>query len=204
MSALALDEYELNYFNSIKNNCYIIFDVGSSNHSIFFEESEKEVHYFEPYSVAYNQLPELVKNKKYFLNNFGLSDKVDVLPLYQEGSLYNRNLSNHILENCHVKLGLDYCIENKIEKIDFLKIDVEGFETKVFIGFGDFLKNVRYIQFEYGHGLRDAGSNLKEVMDILKKYGFVEFYKNGIEIIESDFDFWEWCNITSENVNFKV
>ena len=44
--------------------------------------------------------------------------------------------------------------------------------------------------------------DLKEIMDILKPFGFNNFYKNGIEKISNDTDFWEWCNINTENENF--
>lgn len=199
-----LMKFEEDYFNTIKNNCDVIFDVGVGNFSVFFDKNEHEVHYFEPHSISFNELKTKgVNNKKYFLNNFGLGDKDEILPLFIEGSLFNRNMSNKIIDQCAVKTGLDYCIQNEIEQIDFLKIDVEGMETKVLLGFGNFLKNVRYIQFEYGIGLRDAGSNLKEIMDILKPFGFNNFYKNGIKKISNETDFWEWCNINTENENFE-
>lgn len=195
-------KYEEDYFNKIKNNCKTIFDVGVGDFSVFFEIEDVEVHYFEPHKKSYLDLTlKKLKNKNSIINNFGLNDKSSILPFYDEGSLFNRNISNKILYDCEVKTGLDYCLENKINKIDFLKLDVEGMETKVLIGFGDFLKNVRYIQFEYGIGLRDAGSNLKEIIDLLNKYGFKDFYKNGIDKLNSTDDFWEWCNINVENTN---
>jgi FkbM family methyltransferase len=199
-----LHSFELNYYDKIKEECEVIFDVGAGWNSLFINDDKVIVHYFEPFSKAFNGLKNWgILNKKYFLNNFGLSDEKKIHKYYEEGSLYDRNISNNILEECEVKTGLEYCLENKVDKIDFLKIDVEGFETKVLLGFGDFLKNIRYIQFEYGVGLKDAGSNLNEIIGILKKYGFHDFYKNGIHKIESTDDFWEWCNINCENINFK-
>lgn len=198
-----LMQFEIDYFNSIKDNCELIFDVGIGGFSIFFDLPNLNVHYFEPFSLSFEDLKnQTITNKKFYLNNFGLSDSEGILPLYSEGSLFKRIMSNKIIDHCTVKKGIDYCIENKISKIDFLKIDVEGMETKVLNGFGDFLSNVRYIQFEYGIGLRDAGSNLGEIMNLLKKYGFDNFSKNGLEKINSTRDFWEWCNITCENKNF--
>jgi FkbM family methyltransferase len=195
--------FEEEYFNKIKHNCKVIFDVGVGNFSVFFDKEEFDVHYFEPHTKSFNEIKNReIKNKNSYINNFGLSNENNVLPLYDEGSLYNRHLSNKIIDNCVVKTGTEYCVDNNITNIDFLKIDVEGMETKVLLGFGDLLKNIRYIQFEYGIGLRDAGSNLKEIMDLLIPYGFHEFYKNGIERLNSSNDFWEWCNINTENTNF--
>jgi FkbM family methyltransferase len=197
-----LSKFEEEYFNSIKQNCKTIFDVGAGSFSIFYDVEGIDVHYFEPHLESFEKLKTIgVKNKNYYFNNFGLSDKGEKVSIYAEGSLYNRNMSNVVIATCDVKSGLEYCNEKNITHIDFLKIDVEGMETKVLLGFGDILKNIRYIQFEYGIGLRDAGSNLKEIMDLLGSYGFNEFYKNGQEKLHSSDDFWEWCNINTENSN---
>jgi FkbM family methyltransferase len=197
-----LSKFEEEYFNSIKQNCKTIFDVGAGSFSIFYDVEGIDVHYFEPHLESFEKLKTIgVKNKNYYFNNFGLSDKGEKVSIYADGSLYNRNMSNVVIATCDVKSGLEYCNEKNITHIDFLKIDVEGMETKVLLGFGDILKNIRYIQFEYGIGLRDAGSNLKEIMDLLGSYGFNEFYKNGQEKLHSSDDFWEWCNINTENSN---
>lgn len=199
-----LFKFEENYFNSIKQNCKTIFDVGAGSFSIFYDVEGIDAHYFEPHLESFEKLKTYgVKNKNYSFNNFGLSDKEEKVSIYAEGSLYNRNMSNVVIATCDVKSGLEYCNEKNITHIDFLKLDVEGMETKVLLGFGDFLRNIRYIQFEYGIGLRDAGSNLKEIMDLLNQYGFNEFYRDGISKLESSHDFWQWCNINCENVNFN-
>ncbi len=103
-----------------------------------------------------------------------------------------------------LKLGKNYIEENKIEQIDFLKIDVEGFELKVLKGFGEHLSKVKYIQFEYGTGLRDAGSNLLEIVNYLKEFGFEDFSKMSSGVIITDFtDNWVLCNITCVNKKLK-
>jgi len=202
-----LDYSEKIYFDSIKNDCEIIFDVGASDYSIFFKETELEVHYFEPFEKPFGRLLEAdIKNKKKYLINKGLSDEKNNLPYYIEGSLYDRNMSKKIIGNCEVITGIEYCELQKVDKIDFLKIDVEGMETKVLRGFDNFLSNIKFIQFEYGIGLRDAGSNLKEVFDLLRPHGFSVFYKqtdDGLVKIENDGDFWEWCNICTSNEKYS-
>lgn len=203
MSAFDLDFSEKLFFDSIKKKCNLVFDVGSSDHSLFFHEENLEVHYFEPFEDAINRVNQnSIKNKKFYINKVGLGDKNEILPYFAEGSLYNRGITNQHLTDCKVITGIGYCVEHDIKEIDFLKIDVEGMETKVLRGFGDMLKNVKCIQFEYGTGLRDAGSNLKEIMDLLLNYGFSKFYRqtnNGLQEINSSQDFWEWCNITTFN-----
>ena len=42
-----------------------------------------------------------------------------------------------------------FLINHKIEQVDLLKIDTEGYEFKVLIGLGNFIKNIRFIHFEH-------------------------------------------------------
>jgi hypothetical protein len=57
---------------------------------------------------------------------------------------YSRTLS------CRVKTAREYVRQQKIDRVDFVKIDVEGMDLKVIKGFGDALQQVRALQFEYG------------------------------------------------------
>lgn len=197
-------ELEINYFNTIRSECNIIFDVGASYDSIFINEEDLEVHYFEPFEDSFNKLKELPKNKKCNINNMGLSDELHQLPYFAEGSLFDRNMSKNILQYCDTTTGKEYCTKHNISNIDFLKIDVEGMETKVLRGFGNILSNTKYIQFEYGVGLRDAGSNLKEIFDCLSPHGFKTFHlqtNNGLVKLTDSKDFWQWYNICTTNEN---
>ncbi len=208
----SLFKSEIEYFDSIVHNCEIVFDVGvgvnpqtGQADSYYMGFKELEVHYFEPENKAFEILQKSkIYNNKFHLNKVGLTDEHNFLSLYVEGSLYDRRMSGQILqESCPVITGLQYCKENNIRKIDFLKIDVEGLETKVLKGFSDFLINVRYIQFEYGIGLRDAGSNLSEIIEILTNFNFSGFKINNERELSDRADFWEYCNIMCENQNFS-
>ena len=53
-------------------------------------------------------------------------------------------------EVCPVTTGAAYMQEHGIERIDMLKIDVEGMDLQVIKGYGDRLSQIRVIQFEYG------------------------------------------------------
>lgn len=206
----ALHYSEKMYFESIEKNCEIIFDVGSNSNSLFLNY-EKIVHYFEPSTEPFNKLKTITtKNHKSYYNNFGLNDVESELDYYSHGAFFDRSKCIHgpimgnILGKLPLKRGDWYCSENNITEIDFLKIDVEGFELKVLIGFGDYLKNTKYIQFEYGVGLNDAGFKLSDITNYLIKFGFEKFYyqtNNGLVEIESFKDDWRWCNICCSNKN---
>jgi FkbM family methyltransferase len=73
----------------------------------------------------------------------------------------------------HAIKGTTYVEERGIERIDFLKIDVEGMDLKVIRGFEERLDVVRAIQFEYG--IFNIGSHdlLSDFCSYLNARGFV-------------------------------
>ncbi len=64
----------------------------------------------------------------------------------------------------------DYCREEGIGKIRFLKIDVEGFESKVLEGSREKMESgqIDFVQFEYGEGWIDARVFLKDAIEYLR------------------------------------
>ena len=70
-----------------------------------------------------------------------------------------------------------YIKENGVEKIDLLKIDVEGHELKVLQGGAIALASgrIRCIQFEYGGCFLDSGTTLKQVYTLLRYCGYELF-----------------------------
>jgi hypothetical protein len=72
---MTIENYEKIYFEKIKNNCKIVFDIGVADDSIFFEEPNIICHYFEPNYISHsNSMRRNIKNKEYYLNNFALAD----------------------------------------------------------------------------------------------------------------------------------
>jgi FkbM family methyltransferase len=67
-----------------------------------------------------------------------------------------------------------YCKENNIQSINFLKIDVEGAEKMIIEGAHEMLNTHSIIagMFEVGQTLIDAGTNAQEIKLILEKYGY--------------------------------
>ena len=190
-------EDEANYFNTIKDNCKVIFDVGACWSP--YVEYPHEVHYFDPIPGHIQYLKSLTNsNIKSFFNEFGLSDEEAVLPFWHGGDFTTQ--TDIKTGDFRVRCGADYMLENNLTHIDFLKIDVEGFEFKVLKGFGEYLADIKYVQFEYGTGLRDAGSNLKQVTDYLRSFGFEDFsIINSGQIITDFGDHWQLCNIGCVN-----
>jgi FkbM family methyltransferase len=212
---------ELNVLKYIFNkreqqNKIIIFDVGANvgNYSkMVYETSRKKagIYSFEPSKIAYKKMVENTMNipniKSY---NFGFGENNAELTLYtnEDGSglasIYKRRLDHFNInmdkkENVKIKTIDSFCEENKIEKIDFLKLDVEGHELKVLTGAKN-LKNtgkIRFIQFEFGGCNIDSRTYFQDFWYMLKdKYKIYRIINDGLYEIKEYKEIYE-CFITT-------
>lgn len=104
------------------------------------------------------------------------------MPLYSpspgsgHASLIQRDPEAAINSEVVEVLRLDEFLEaHSVDRIDFLKVDVEGAELKVLRGLGRCLNpaQVAMIQFEYGGATLDAGGRLRDLYDLLEAAGYV-------------------------------
>lgn len=204
---------EQKFFNNIKNDIQIIFDVGCRSDSEFIN-FQGEVHYFDPVTSFIENLkiyPTI--NKKAYYNNFGLGHENTITyyyPKYQ--SFYDRIYSCSISDDTNkvlleIKKGKDYVIQHNITTIDFLKIDTEGYELNVIKGFEDYLENIQIIQFEYGGTFLDNQIKLIDVIDYLIDKGFYKFSyltNDGLVRITDYTDHYNYCNIVCINKSSDI
>jgi len=192
---------------SIKKSL-VIFDIGANvgEYAHLIIQSSKNfnadvnLYLFEPAKSCFAKIAQdFSKDKNVHINNFGASDSNDTAKIYYNkessgfSSLYKRNMSSYGFElNQSEEVRLmrmdDYIVENKIEHIDFIKIDIEGHELKAFHGFGKYLASefIDYIQFEYGGANLDSHTSLMEIYNFLEDRGFyvAKILNNGIEVRE--------------------
>jgi FkbM family methyltransferase len=192
-----IQEDEIGLWEKIIPNCEIVFDVGCQNDNIFYEINPKllEIHLFDPFLSE--PLLEEIKNKNNIsFNNFALGNTIEEKDFYYYyGSFMYRPeepkfTGKFQTKKSNIKKLIDYVKEKNITYIDYLKIDTEGFDFEVIKGCGDFINNIKYIQFE----------------------DFVNFY-NGI-VTKDLFDYFKDWNIyyiggrpinylvTKENLDF--
>ena len=58
------------------------------------------------------------------------------------------------------------------QKIDFIKIDVEGNEMRVLYGMEKIIRNIKVLQIEFGGTWIDSRFFYRDLYDYLKKYNF--------------------------------
>ena len=68
--------------------------------------------------------------------------------------------------------------KKKILKVDFLKIDTEGYEFNVLLGLGKYLQKVSLIMFEHHYDdMIRKDYSFGDIHDLLKKNNFEQIYK---------------------------
>jgi FkbM family methyltransferase len=193
------------YFDS--RNHISIFDVGGNlgNYSRALAECfgrKATIYAFEPSSKTFNQFLENTKDIETIkANNIGFSDKEGRTSLYMDhdlstlASVYPRNLTHYekqISQVEEIKLTtIDrFCEENKIDQIDFLKLDIEGHELRALNGAHRMIENnkIDFIQFEFGGCNIDSRTFFQDFYYLLiDKYRLFRIVRNGlIEITKYD------------------
>jgi len=169
-----------------------VFDVGANvgdwSEFALRVDPTIDLHCFEPSAVSFARLATRGFPKNVRLNQIGLGDADGLAELNVVGEASGLN-SLYVREGIAVgktcttetiMIGTvdSYCAENAIDRIDLMKIDVEGHELAVMKGMSRMLSEgrVRTIQFEYGGCALDAGITLRDIWQLLEDRGF-EFYK---------------------------
>ena len=181
-------------------NDLIIFDVGANvgNYSILLNKvfSEKATIYaFEPSKKTFNKLrSNLADLKKLELHNFGLGSEDTKTTLYTNSdesglaSVYRRRLDHFNIdmnksEDVVVKTLDTFCDENRIKRVHFLKLDVEGHELKALEGAEKMLNSgsIDFIQFEFGGCNIDSRTYFQDFYYLLKdNYKIYRIVKDGL------------------------
>ena len=170
----------------------IAVDIGANigNHSIYLSQDFQEIHCFEPNPETFGRLSRNVaanglSNLK--LHQVALGDEDTILPFNenQDGNLGNSGFVNdQILTdtssvrvvNIPVRSADDFIQSLGISRLDFAKVDVEGFEPQVFNGLRKTIERYRpLVAFEF-HGQMTHPDDFKKISDCLPGYGFYEMF----------------------------
>lgn len=185
----------------------VVFDVGANigkytNSFVTFVNTKYQVYCFEPLSSTFDILKKNTeKNVNVLAFCLGLGDKTEETVIYSnektntQSSLIPRDMShwgNEYNLSTPNKISIttldEFCDKHKISFIDFLKVDVEGFEWQFFKGAKNALdnKNIGIIQFELGVCAVDGKYFFKDIFYLLSSnYKIYRITKNNLYEIKS-------------------
>lgn len=188
---------EISHFLNKKNDDnLIIFDVGSflGNFSRKIknkiQSNKMDFYLFDPnknlkikdFSYFKFALSNTQGIQEYYLNDFFPSGGSSLKTIVKDDALWNwtRKLITFNFNNKHFsshKVNTDtidnFCNIKKINKIDVLKIDVEGNELEVLLGAEETLHNIFLIQIEILETKNNFDEKFSRIRSLLEnKYGF--------------------------------
>jgi FkbM family methyltransferase len=160
----------------------VIFDVGA-NVGRWSTEAARllpnaSVHAFEPHPEAFADLRESVEGLGIECHRLAFGSRSGSAALHFDpeltvmSSLHERDLGPQGALGSTVEVEVerldDYCDAQGIDRVDVLKIDVEGHERDVLAGAERRLAAgaIGLVQFEYGGTYLDAGVRLRDVLGL--------------------------------------
>lgn len=186
--------YDLYEKNTVKHLVRLIkpeftfFDVGSNIgfYSLTFAKlmPRGKVHCFEPNQLSFGRL---IKNleinnlENVILNNVGLSDEEkDIESTYNllntgTASVYKKKTNNSFTEIIHLTKLDSYCNQRNIDKIDLIKVDIEGGEYAFLKGGESIIKNSKKLIMVVEmmeENFVNAGYTSEEIFDYIINLGF--------------------------------
>lgn len=195
----------------------VIFDVGANVgmytillNEVFSENSS--ILSFEPSKITFDKLginTNHIKTTNLF--NFGFGNTNTLLTLYynQEesglASVYERrldhfNIKMDLKEEIEIKTIDSFCEINNVAQINFLKLDVEGYELSVLNGAINMLNNhkIDFIQFEFGGCNIDSRTYFQDFYYLLSKDFYISrIVKDGLYKIDSYKEIYEAFTTTN-------
>jgi len=187
---------ELYIIKKLKRNLQngVIFDIGANvgDWSKFVIDEYQEMNYklymFEPSTFAYDKMIQNIQstnNIKQFKIGFG--DKSETIKIYfdeeAQGSAGAFIKDAKYSEEIQIDTIDNFCQANKIEKVDFLKMDVQGYEYNILLGSKEMIENgnIESIQFETDEPNIENRIFFKDFWNLLhKNYKIYHSLYNGL------------------------
>lgn len=205
------------FFIELVNNYYqkresriIMFDIGANIGTYATQLNSlvkigRVIYSFEPFSKAFSELQKLQNGiRDFYPFQIGFSDRKGHNKFFSSssfsevGGLYQKDFSQFgfsldLSEEVYFNTVDDFCFENKILHLHFLKVDVEGHDFFVLKGAKQMLldNKIDFLQFEFGAANYLSKTYLFDFFQLLSpNYRIYKLLRNGvIEFKEYNTDF---------------
>jgi FkbM family methyltransferase len=202
----------------------VIFDVGANFGEFALIASEifkakGTIFCFEPSVFTYEKLTKSIEvaNAADHIKakNFGFGAIQERVKLYSSkkgasiASVYDlkrpsEEFSEEFIEEIELRTIDEFCIEEKINSIDYLKVDIEGHEFQALLGAVKMIegKKIKFIQFEFGECHIDARIFFRDFYYLLSPYYKLHrIVSNGVREINeytTDLEVFDTVNYLAE------
>lgn len=151
-----------------------------------------QVHCFEPTARRFQLLVDSKFGARAVLNRVGLGAKRETMQIHIEvpggsNSAFAQEYAgeHRPVETVPVTTIDEYCAEHGIAHVDFVKLDIEGYEVAALHGAERMLRagQIDVVQFEYGFMYVEARTSLLDLMQYIRgvnpRYVFHKLYPDG-------------------------
>lgn len=206
---------EIIFLDNFLTSAMTFVDIGANQGEFTLFAASKlkrgRVIAFEPVSKQYSSLRKNIELNG-FLNvetyQFGLSDKEGTFPVYtsisennhhgkNEGlsSLYKSEVQDTFEEEIQLKI-FDIYFKEQLERIDFIKIDIEGAELYALKGMESHIQKYKpVILIEMGEeAFNSAGYSIDDVLEFMRGHGYSLYSLNRGELRRQVEAFADWGN----------
>ena len=180
----------------------VVFDVGTNIGTVanWFSKRTKHVHGFEPHPDNLRMTQDQIllrQTKNITVSQLALGSEPGTLQLHVKSFHGHHSLGNTSTSPTVEKIDVEvdtvdrYCSGKGIDRIDFLKIDVEGFEEDVLKGATTMLgnHNIGLVLFELRHNiLTSVGKTAGDLFAPLINNGYTVFSLNGTTLGQADLE----------------
>lgn len=196
LDPLLVEKNERIFYIQNINKGDVVFDVGANIGELTllfskFAGPKGHVHAFEPTPKTFEKLKSLLAicgRQNVYLNNMAVTETsgTAMFNTYDEKHASWNTFANRPLKNYGIDIApavsiqvptisIDkYCIKNSIDRIDLLKIDVEGAELSVLKGAQKMFeeKKIKLCVFEFGQTIFEMGNKVNDLQLFFKKNNF--------------------------------
>lgn len=160
---------ELRLAQQLVPDSQVVFDVGARNDDYLTQlNPDCQFHLFEPIPASFSALQERIAGRaNIHANPVALGRETGQTQIFPDTESLTKRAHGTAAPITIEMIRLDdYCRQQSIDRIDFLKIDTEGYELEVLHGGAEIVQNgTAAVQFEYGGTYLDAGITLEMVFD---------------------------------------
>lgn len=207
------DKHEIELLNKYIKKGDVVLDIGANIG--FYTKILSElvgdmgkVYAFEPDKTNFSHLINNTKNLSNveFINK-AVSNKTGKITLYQS-DLLNVDHKTYATKDYTSKteidcIAVDDIIPNK--KVDFIKIDIQGYEYFAFKGMQEIFKandNLKIITELYPYGLNNSGISIEEFLHLLTENAFhiYKMHENKITLLSNN----DIIDLKNENYRIHI